>query len=58
MLCEVGSYAHDIAAQLMGIGLVARKFPADGPLVNYLRFTVRSADAHHRLLTALERYLP
>lgn len=58
VLCEVGSYAHDIAEQLMGIGLVARKFPADGPLRNYLRFTVRSADAHHRLLAALERYLP
>lgn len=58
VLCEVGSFAHDIAEQLMGIGLVARKFPADGPLVNYLRFTVRSADAHHRLLAALERCLP
>jgi histidinol-phosphate aminotransferase len=58
VLCEVGDNAHDIAEQLIGIGLVARKFSADGPLRNYLRFTVRSADAHHRLLAALERYLP
>ena len=58
VLCEVGAAAHDIAAQLMGIGLVARKFPADGPLGHYLRFTVRSSAAHSRLLSALERYLP
>ena len=58
VLCEVGATAHDIAENLTGIGLVARKFPADGPLRNYLRFTVRSVAAHDRLLTALERYLP
>lgn len=58
LLCEVGPEAHDIAAQLMGIGLVARKFPADGPLGDYLRFTVRSDRAHSRLISALERYLP
>ncbi len=58
VLCEVGATAHDIAEELMGIGLVARRFPVDGPLHNYLRFTVRSVAAHNRLLTALERYLP
>ncbi len=58
LLCEVGDQAHVIAEQLMGEGLVVRKFPADGPLRNYLRFTVRSAAAHSRLISALERYLP
>jgi histidinol-phosphate aminotransferase len=58
VLCEVGPAAQDVAGQLMDIGLVARKFPANGPLSNYLRFTVRSPAAHERLLAALERYLP
>ncbi len=58
LLCEVGDQAQAIAEQLMGEGLVVRKFPADGPLRNYLRFTVRSAQAHSRLTDALERYLP
>ncbi len=58
LLCEVGESAHSVANSLMGIGLVARKFPDDGPLRNYLRFTVRSAPDHSRLLAALERYLP
>jgi len=58
LLCEVGSGANEVAARLMDIGLVARKFPADGALGDYLRFTVRSASDHSRLLSALERYLP
>ena len=58
LLCEVGPAALDVAARLMGIGLVARTFPADGPLCDYLRFTVRSDRAHSRLISALERYLP
>jgi len=58
LLCDVGPQAHAIADRLMGDGLVARKFPSDGPLSNYLRFTVRSASAHSRLISALERYLP
>lgn len=58
VLCEVGPTASTIAEQLMAVGLVARRFPANGPLANYLRFTVRSAAAHSRLLSALERYLP
>ena len=58
LLCEVGPEAHQLAARLMDLGLVARKFPTDGPLANYLRFTVRSAAAHLRLISALERYLP
>lgn len=57
LLCEVGDEASHIAEQLMGDGLVVRKFPSNGPLRNYLRFTVRSAGAHSRLILALERYL-
>jgi histidinol-phosphate aminotransferase len=58
VLCEVGPEAHDVAANLMNEGLVVRKFPATGPLAEYLRFTVRSPEAHTRLISALERYLP
>ena len=58
VLCEVGPHAASVAEQLMTEGLVVRKFPADGPLGNYLRFTIRTAAAHSRLITALERYLP
>ena len=38
-------------------GLVVRTFPDDGPLAFYLRFTVRSPQAHDRLLSALRRRL-
>lgn len=58
VLCEVGDHAHALAEQLMSEGLVVRKFPADGPLGTYLRFTVRSAAAQSRLIKTLERYLP
>jgi len=58
VLCEVGPTAHQLSEQLMAEGLVVRKFPADGPLAEYLRFTVRSAAAQTRLITTLERYLP
>ncbi|MCP4305331.1 MAG: histidinol-phosphate aminotransferase family protein [bacterium] len=58
VLCEVGARAASIAEQLMDEGLVVRKFPSDGPLANYLRFTVRTTSAHTRLISALERYLP
>jgi histidinol-phosphate aminotransferase len=57
LLCEVGPAAHEIARQLTDIGLVPRKFAIDGPLGEYLRFTVRTAPAHDRLLSALERSL-
>lgn len=55
LLCEVGADAHAVAAKLMSEGLVVRRFPADGPLRDYLRFTVRNGAAHARLLNALER---
>ena len=58
VLCEVGAHAPAVAGHLMAEGLVVRKFPADGPLADYLRFTVRTTPAHARLTSALERYLP
>ncbi len=58
VLCEVGAHAHVLSEQLMSEGLVVRQFAADTPLANYLRFTVRSASAQTRLISALERYLP
>ncbi len=58
ILCEVGKHAHRISAQLMSHGLVVREFAADGPLADYLRFTVRTAEANSRLIKTLERYLP
>ena len=57
LLCEVGPEALRIQAKLMADGLVVRKFPADGPLADYLRFTIRSPHAHDRLIDALERSL-
>jgi histidinol-phosphate aminotransferase len=57
LLCEVGPGAGDLAALLLGEGLVARTFPEDGPLGTYLRFTVRSPEAHDRLVSALQRSL-
>lgn len=57
VLCEVGPEAHAIARQLIEVGLVPRQFSVDGPLGDYLRFTVRTAPAHTRLISALERCL-
>ena len=47
-----------IRQELMDAGLVARTFPADGPLRDSLRFTVRTPQAHDRLITELARCLP
>ena len=55
LLCEVGAHARTLAADLMGEGLVVRTFPEGGPLADYLRFTVRTPDAHDRLIDAIER---
>ena len=57
VLCEVGATAHALQQTLMADGLVVRKFAADGPLADYLRFTVRSPSAHDRLIDALKRSL-
>jgi histidinol-phosphate aminotransferase len=57
LLCDVGPDARALQERLMAEGLVVRRFPADGPLANYLRFTIRSPHAHDRLIDALERSL-
>ena len=57
LLCEVGPTTRRVAGALMNRGLVARTFPEEGPLATYLRFTVRSPQAHDRLLSALRRSL-
>jgi histidinol-phosphate/aromatic aminotransferase/cobyric acid decarboxylase-like protein len=38
--------------------LVARTYAAGGPLGDYLRFTVRTAPEHDRLVDTLEQILP
>mgnify|MGYP001817139020 CR=1 FL=1 len=58
LLCEFGSGAHALANALMAEGLVVRRFPADGPLSHFLRFTVRSREENDRLIDALRRHLP
>jgi histidinol-phosphate aminotransferase len=55
LLCEVGPDAPGLHASLMEEGLVVRGYPADGPLRQYLRFTVRTPGAHRRLVDAIER---
>ncbi len=57
LLCEVKPGARRIGEALMGKGLVVRMYPEDGPLADYLRFTVRSPDDDERLLLALKEEL-
>jgi len=58
LLCWVGSQARDIASRLTAAGIVVRPFPADGPLSDHLRFTVRRPEEQERLFAALEVNLP
>lgn len=58
LLCRVGPGARTAGEKLMGEGLVVRMYPADGPLAEHLRFTVRSPAENDRLIAALERTLP
>ncbi len=58
LLCEVGPEAHQVADALMRRALVVRTYPAGGPLADYLRFTVRTAPEHDRLVDTLEQILP
>ncbi len=56
LLTRWGADAREVAERLMWEqGLVVRAFRPGGPLADYLRFTVRSLEENHRLLTALER---
>lgn len=57
LLCHVGPDARRAASGLMARGLVVRTFPTDGPLEEFLRFTVRSRDDNARLLSALSQIL-
>lgn len=57
LLCEVGDGAAAAGDRLMREGIVVRSYHS-GPLNDYLRFTVRTADEHDRLIEALERNLP
>ncbi len=58
LLCEVGLEAHQVADSLQRRALVVRTYPSDGPLADYLRFTVRTAPEHDRLVDTLEQILP
>jgi len=57
VLCEIGAIAHVVADDLMAEGLVVRRFPADGDLSHFLRFTVRSEQENARLIEALARHM-
>lgn len=58
LLCEIGPNAHSVAENLMAGGLVVRTFSDDGPLAEYLRFTVRAPHENDRLIDALWTHLP
>jgi histidinol-phosphate aminotransferase len=58
LLCEVGPSAHRVEGALMDRGIVVRRFAGDGPLAGHLRFTVRTPQAHDRLIEALAEILP
>jgi histidinol-phosphate aminotransferase len=58
LLCHVGGIARELADALMAGGLVVRRFPEDGPLEEYLRFTVRSPAEDDRLVAAMASLLP
>jgi len=55
LLAHIGPTAPSVAAELMREGLVVREFPHIPELVDYLRFTVRSATDNDRLIATLER---
>jgi histidinol-phosphate aminotransferase len=54
VLCRVGPQAPDVASRLTAAGIVVRPFPAEGPLAEHLRFTVRAPEEQERLFAALE----
>ena len=56
VLCEIGPTAHRLADDLMGEGLVVRRFPGSHPLADFLRFTVRTRDEDDRLIDTLRRH--
>jgi histidinol-phosphate aminotransferase len=56
LLCRIGPRAAELSEALMSEGLVVRTY-GEGPLAEYLRFTVRSPEEDDRLVDALRRHL-
>ncbi len=52
LLCEVGGAAYELADGTLRQGMIMRTFP-DGPLVDYIRVSVRSPSENAKLLAAL-----
>ncbi|MDH3731807.1 MAG: histidinol-phosphate aminotransferase family protein [Acidimicrobiia bacterium] len=52
VLCEVGAAAYDIADTTLNRGMIMRTFP-DGPLIDYIRVSVRSPEENSKLLSVL-----
>ena len=57
VLCEVGDRSADLHGKLIAEGMVTRDFADPGPLADYLRFTVRTPNAHRRLIDGIRRAL-
>ncbi len=57
VLTRVGPQARPLMQRLIGRGLVVRAFPSEGPLAEYLRFTVRTPRDHARLVSAIQEEL-
>lgn len=55
LLTRVGPSAPELAAALMGEGLVVREFPHIPELREHLRFTIRSGSDNDRLVSTIER---
>jgi histidinol-phosphate aminotransferase len=55
ILCRVGGRAGEVASRLLAEGIVPRTFPAGGTIADHLRFTVRTAADHDRLIDTLQR---
>ncbi len=53
VLVSLGAEATAVAERLMRRGIVVRTFPAEHPLADQIRFTVRRADQQDRMLEAL-----
>lgn len=56
LLCRIGPSASKVAEGLMSEGVVVRSF-GEGPLVDFLRVTIRSPEEDDRLVDALRRHL-
>ncbi|MDQ3492466.1 MAG: histidinol-phosphate transaminase, partial [Chloroflexota bacterium] len=50
--------AEAAAEHLLRAGIVPRTFPADHPLADHLRLTVRSREENERLLDVIDGWQP